>query len=115
MKKKKIDQNPMQLIKPEITGKPPLPRYGHSMVFNELQNILIIYGGRNDYENCFFGDVHILKLNVLSWIGVKVNGIPKPPRASHCACAFSIFFIILYLIILYFFIYQIQNLLFLVD
>ena len=96
MKKKKIDQNPMQLIKPEITGKPPLPRYGHSMVFNELQNILIIYGGRNDYENCFFGDVHILKLNVLSWIGVKVNGIPKPPRASHCACAFSIFFIILY-------------------
>lgn len=79
----------MQLIKPEIAGKAPTPRYGHSMVFNEIQNIVIIYGGRNDYEKTFFGDVHILKLNVLCWVNVKITGIPKPPRASHCAASFS--------------------------
>lgn len=88
----------MVLIKPEIGGKPPLPRYGHSMVFNDVQNIVIIYGGRNDYENSFFGDVHILKLNLLCWVSVKVQGIPKAPRASHCACSFSFY--------IYFFLYS---------
>ena len=80
----------MALIKPDVGGKPPCARYGHSMIFNDIQNIVVIYGGRNDYENCFFGDVHILKLNILCWVTVKTQGVPKVPRASHCACNFSI-------------------------
>lgn len=79
----------MALIKPEISGKPPIPRYGHSMVYNEMQNIVIIYGGRNDYEKAFFGDVNILKLNSLCWVLVKTTGVPKAPRASHCSASFS--------------------------
>lgn len=79
----------MQLIKPDIAGKPPAPRYSHTFSYNEFQNIAIVYGGRNDYEDYFYSDIHILKLNILTWITVKCTGITKPPRASHCACSYS--------------------------
>lgn len=79
----------MQLIRPEIMGQAPIPRCGHTIIYNEYQNIVIIYGGRNDYEKQFFSDIHILKLNVLTWVSVKPFGAIKTPRASHCACSYS--------------------------
>jgi hypothetical protein len=79
----------MQLIKPEILGKPPNARCSHSIIYNEYQNIVIIYGGRNDQEKQFFSDIHILKLNGLTWVTVKQLGAMKSPRASHCACSYS--------------------------
>ena len=37
-------------IKPKIRGKPPAPRYGHSMHFVEFMNWVIIFGGRTPSE-----------------------------------------------------------------
>jgi hypothetical protein len=38
----------MYWMKPDPKGKSPLPRYDHSMVYNELLGLIIIYGGKND-------------------------------------------------------------------
>jgi hypothetical protein len=44
----KIDVRPLHWIIPETKGLPPDARYDHSMVYNELLGLLVIYGGRND-------------------------------------------------------------------
>jgi hypothetical protein len=35
-------------VKPQTFGKPPTPRYMHSLDYFKDSNVIIVYGGRND-------------------------------------------------------------------
>ena len=41
-------KKPMEWVQPETKGKPPSPRFFHSMNYYEKGNFLIVHGGRND-------------------------------------------------------------------
>ena len=58
----------------ETKGKPPRPRYNHSMNFYEKENFLIIHGGRNDLmsETFAFDDTFILDLESFEWFHVQL-------------------------------------------
>ena len=58
----------------ETKGKPPRPRYNHSMSFYERGNFLIIHGGRNDNmsETCAFDDTFVFDLEFLEWYSVEL-------------------------------------------
>ena len=60
------------LIEPK--GKPPRPRYNHSMNFYERGNFLIIHGGRNDLmsETIAFDDTFVLDLEFFEWFQVEL-------------------------------------------
>lgn len=74
---------PLQWIHPETEGKPPCPRYMHSMTFIPSSNFLFVFGGYNDFA--YFNDCFLLSLNSLSWMSCKLYGASPAPRASHCA------------------------------
>jgi len=56
----------------EIEGKPPQPRYFHSMEHFEDSNMLVVFGGRAESTvkatNFCLNDVWLLDLYFLSWI-----------------------------------------------
>ncbi|KAL4432921.1 hypothetical protein ABPG74_014435 [Tetrahymena malaccensis] len=83
----KVDQNPIGWIFPELEGKPPSPRYGHSMNYNQLLNIIVIYGGQND--NCYLNDMHILNVEFFMWYKVEIKGQKSINRANHCAVSYD--------------------------
>ena len=58
----------------ETKGKPPRPRYNHSMNFYERGNFLIIHGGRNDMmsETIAFDDTFVLDLEFFEWFHVEL-------------------------------------------
>ena len=58
----------------ETKGKPPRPRYNHSMSFYERGNFLIIHGGRNDLmsETMAFDDTFVLDLEFFEWFHVEL-------------------------------------------
>ena len=58
----------------ETKGKPPRPRYNHSMNFYEKENFLIIHGGRNDLmsETFAFDDTFVLDLEFFEWFHVQL-------------------------------------------
>ena len=58
----------------ETKGKPPRPRYNHSMNFYERGNFLIIHGGRNDMmsETIAFDDTFVLDLEFYEWFQVEL-------------------------------------------
>lgn len=68
----KIGKKPCEWIVPEVSGKPPLARYGHTMNYYPQKAMLIIFGGRND-ENSnnggqeYLNDVWILDLENMRW------------------------------------------------
>ena len=72
--------------KVDTIGHPPLPRYGHCMVYYPKKQYLVIYGGRNDtlwenYGSCSMSAVVILNLKYLCWCSVRIyNG--NYPRYS---------------------------------
>ncbi|CAI2386706.1 unnamed protein product [Moneuplotes crassus] len=80
-------------IKPEVLGKPPSPRYGHSMHFVEFMNSVIVFGGRTPNvgvrakEN-ILNDMYILKANTFEWIKVIMKGEIPNPVYSHCSVIF---------------------------
>jgi hypothetical protein len=59
----------------EVSGKPPEPRYLHSMDHFENSNMIVIFGGRmessNSSSNYCLNDVWILHLSKLSWSQLK--------------------------------------------
>ena len=58
----------------ETKGKPPRPRYNHSMNFYERGNFLIIHGGRNDLmsDTMAFDDTFVLDLEFFEWFQVEL-------------------------------------------
>ena len=73
---------------PETWGKPPSPRFQHSMVYNEKLNAVVVFGGRIDVSNSSsytcFNDLFILKMETLTWVTVQVLGNIPNMRSGHC-------------------------------
>ncbi|CDW88087.1 kelch motif family protein [Stylonychia lemnae] len=64
-------------------GQKPSGRYSHSMTLYERENALIICGGRNDRQKMVYNDLHMLTLDNLNWINVKLVGEGMINRADH--------------------------------
>ncbi|KAK3749174.1 hypothetical protein QZH41_010373 [Actinostola sp. cb2023] len=56
---------------PQITGKRPTARFGHSQVMMESRSLLII-GGWGDQ---LFSDIWLLNLRTMTWSEIKVNHV----------------------------------------
>lgn len=70
----------------QTTGKTPLPRYQHSMVFFKHNNTLIIFGGKTGSPGNpgnVLNDLHILDLETLNWSETVVVGHVPQPRCAH--------------------------------
>ena len=65
-----MGRKPLEWIKQDTKGKPPLPRYFHSMNYFERGNYLIVHGGRNDSlsDNSALNDTFLLNLENFEWI-----------------------------------------------
>eukprot|EP00730_Choanoeca_flexa_P015214 TRINITY_DN6928_c0_g1_i1.p1 TRINITY_DN6928_c0_g1~~TRINITY_DN6928_c0_g1_i1.p1 ORF type:complete len:610 (+),score=153.11 TRINITY_DN6928_c0_g1_i1:65-1894(+) len=70
----------------ETSGPLPPNRMGHTAVFYENDNALIIYGGAK--KKRFLRDVHMLNLETMEWSVVEVNG-KKGPALSYHSCVIS--------------------------
>ena len=64
----------LKWLNPDVKGKPPSPRYFHSMNYFDKGNILIIHGGRNDIvsDTCALNDTFILDLENFEWMEVHL-------------------------------------------
>ena len=88
----RIGKKPLEIVKLDTNGKPPVPRYFHTANFYEAGNFLIVYGGRNDNnEDYAFSDIFILELNKLQWIEVITYSIEKINVFSRCGHSSIIF------------------------
>lgn len=69
----RVGKKPLEWLRPETNGKPPCPRYSHSMNYYEEGNYLIIHGGRNDFstEKYSLDDTYVFDLAKFDWIMVK--------------------------------------------
>ena len=82
-------KKPMEWVQPETKGKPPSPRYFHSMNYYEKGNFLIIHGGRNDNmsESCALNDTYIFDLENFDWIKIilysQLPGFKVLNRCGH--------------------------------
>ena len=89
----KTGQRPLVWSVLETKGKPPVPRFQHTMTLVKDLNILVVYGGRNDSHSgsgyTCFNDVHILNLSTLTWAEVDVHGEVPRPRCAHSAASVS--------------------------
>ena len=89
-----IGKQPLEWIRPETKGKPPIPRYFHTMNFYERGNYLIIHGGRNDTlsDNCALNDTFLLNLENFEWMQVSLfsdlNNFVIPGRYGHQSIVF---------------------------
>ena len=90
-----IGKQLLEWVRPETKGKPPRPRYFHSMNFYERGNYLIIHGGRNDTlsENCALNDTFLLNLENFEWMQVNlysdINNFIIPGRYGHQSIVFA--------------------------
>ncbi len=88
----KLGMKPLKIITANTIGTKPFPRFGHSMNYFEEQNIILIYGGKNDKligKNMIFGDMFALNLENLNWSEVKLHGIRDQnllAKAFHSCC-----------------------------
>ena len=91
----------LKWINPDIKGKPPSPRYFHSMNYYDKGNILIIHGGRNDTvsENSALNDTFIFDLENFEWMEVnlyfQLSRFEVLHRCAHQSVVFSSKLIIL--------------------
>ena len=89
-----IGKKPLEWIRPETKGKPPMPRYFHTMNFYESGNYLIVHGGRNDSfsENSALNDTYLLNLENFEWMEAilysDVNNFIIPGRYGHQSIIF---------------------------
>ena len=69
-----LGQKILEWVLQETKGKPPRPRFNHSMNFYERGNLLIIHGGRNDNlsETSAFDDTFVLDLEIFEWFSVEL-------------------------------------------
>lgn len=93
----KFGKNPVEwVLAEEIKGKPPLPRYQHSMNFYEERNFIIIHGGRNDQydiDTFALSSTYLLDLERWQWIEVKLfnnlyENFRVMERCSHHAVVY---------------------------
>ena len=88
-------KKPMEWVKPETKGKPPSPRYFHSMNYYEKGNFLIIHGGRNDNmsDSSALNDTFIFDLENFEWVSIilysQLNGFKVLNRCGHQSAIFS--------------------------
>ena len=88
-------KKPMEWVKPETKGKPPSPRYFHSMNYYEKGNFLIIHGGRNDSlsESSALNDTYIFDLENFEWAKIilysQINEFKVLNRCGHKAEIYS--------------------------
>ena len=78
----------LKWVSPEIKGKPPSPRYFHSMSYYDKGNILIIHGGRNDIvsESSALDDTFIFDLENFEWMQVTLYSQLSKFKVLHrCA------------------------------
>jgi hypothetical protein len=73
--------------KPQITGRIPRPRYGHSAIC--YNNSMIMFGGTNIITNKALNDVHVLDLTTWKWTKPKVTGQIPSPRSFHTAVLYQ--------------------------
>lgn len=86
----RLGTKPLTCYKPECAGKAPEPRLQHSMSYLPSQNLIVIYGGRNESETNYFLDgVSILNLDTLTWATVAVYGNVPPARFSHSTACYG--------------------------
>ena len=85
----------LKWISPDIKGKPPSPRYFHSMSYYDKGNILIIHGGRNDAvsENAALNDTFVFDLENFEWMEVhlyfQLSRFKVLNRCAHQSIIFS--------------------------
>ena len=83
-----IGQKILRWINPEVKGKPPSPRYFHSMNYYDKGNILIIHGGRNDIvsDTSALCDTFVFDLENFEWMQVTLySQLSKFKVLSRCA------------------------------
>ena len=82
-----LGQRTLKWMQPETKGKPPRPRYNHSMSFYERGNFLIVHGGRNDNmsETFAFDDTFIFDLENFEWYSVELySQLPQFKVLTRC-------------------------------
>ena len=90
-----MGQKPLVWNKVNTLGKPPSPRYFHSMDFYEKANYLIIHGGRNDdlSSTSALDDTFVLDLDNFGWVKVELysntNDFKVISRYGHKSTIFS--------------------------
>ena len=90
-----IGQKQLKWISPEIKGKPPSPRYFHSMNYYDKGNMLFVHGGRNDAvsDSCALDDTFIFDLENFEWMEVtlysQLNKFKVLHRCAHKSVIFS--------------------------
>ena len=88
-------KKPMEWVQPETKGKPPSPRYFHSMNYYEKGNFLIIHGGRNDNmsESSALNDTYIFDLENFDWVKIilysQIPGFKILNRCGHQSVIFG--------------------------
>ena len=90
-----IGSKKLKWYSPDIKGKPPSPRYFHSMSYYDKGNILIIHGGRNDAvsENAALNDTFVFDLENFEWMEVhlyfQLSRFKVLNRCAHQSVVFS--------------------------
>ena len=90
-----MGQKPFSWMKANTLGKPPSPRYFHSMDYYNKSNYLIIHGGRNDELSATsaLDDTFILDLENLEWLKVELysnsDNFKVISRYGHKSTIFS--------------------------
>ena len=82
-----MGKKPIEWIKVDTKGKPPIARYFHTMNFYERGNYVIIHGGRNDIfsDKSALNDTFLLNLENFEWLEVKLySNISNFNVANRC-------------------------------
>ena len=80
-------KKPLEWLQPTTKGKPPSPRYFHSMSFYERGNCLIIHGGRNETlsDNLALNDTFLFDLENFEWLRVELySGVKDFKVLNRC-------------------------------
>ena len=79
-----IGIKPVIFDTPNIEGKPPNPRIDASMNFAQNISMIIIYGGKNEFEfPSYYGDMILLDLRTMNWIYPSFVKEKPVKRAQH--------------------------------
>ena len=90
-----MGKKPLEWIIPVTKGKPPSPRFFHTMNYYEKGNYLIVHGGRNDCisDDSALNDTYLFNLENLEWVNVEIfsnnNDFKVLSRYGHQSIIFS--------------------------
>ena len=90
-----MGKKPLEWVQPVTKGKPPCPRYYHSMDYYEKGNFLIVHGGRNDdvSKTSALNDTFIFDLENFEWMSVQlysqISNFQVFTRYGHSSIIFS--------------------------